>query len=259
MVAALTVTQQDSWPPRMLLTATGLTGSGILRIERVVAGQKTAVRGALDFIMTGDTSFVVVDAEAPFGVPISYVLTQNGTAAPTQGPYTLTLVGGKVALTDAITGQAAEVVLLAGEDRVRTAPSTVFNIDGKNRVISAPAGQFQTTYEYFTETTSGADSLRNLLTTATQGVIQQRQPGGYDGVDDYLAILSVADRRFSQDGSDDRRVWAVRVAQVDGWSQGVEARGYTYQDVADTYLGLTYADWDGDYATYLAAAQGDYS
>jgi hypothetical protein len=259
MVAALTATEQDSWPPRMLLAATGLSGGGFLTINRIEAGQRTPVRGANLIVMTGDPSYVVVDAELPFGVPVTYELIENGVTAPLQGPYTLTLPGGKVALTDAITGQASEVKILAIGDRTRDAPSTVFNIDAKNRIVSGPVGQFQTTVEYFTETTSAADALSNLLGTATQGIVQQRQPGGYDGVDDYLAVLSVADRRWSQDGSDPRRVWSVRVAQCDGWGANLEARGYTYQDVADAYTGLTYADLAGDYATYLLMAQGDYS
>jgi len=259
MVAALTVTEQDSWPPRMLAAATGLSGAGFLTIDRIVAGQRTPVRGANDIVMTGDPSFVVVDAELPFGVPVSYELVENGTAAPVQGPYTLTLPGGKVALTDAITGQASEVVILAVGDRAREAPSSVFNIDAKNRIVSGPVGQYRTTVDYFTETTSAADALANLLATCTQGIIQQRQPGGYDGVDDYLGVFGASDRRWSQDGSDQRRIWSVQVAQCDGWGANLEARGYTYQDVADVYTGLTYADLAGDYATYLLLAQGDFS
>lgn len=258
MVATLTVTEQDVWPPRMLITANGMTGMATTTINRVVAGQRTAVRAALE-VFAGTGPLVVVDAELPFGVPVSYELLDGDTVADTEGPFTLTLVGGKVALTDAITGQASEVVILAIGDRDREAPSTVFNIDGKNRVVSARTGQYRTTVDYFTETTSAADALENLLATCTQGIIQQRQPGGYDGVDDYLAVLGVADRRFSQDGSDQRRVWSVQVAQCDGWSYGLEARGYTYQDVADVYTGLTYADLAGDFATYLELAQGEFA
>lgn len=259
MVAALTVTEQDVWPPRMLLTATGLFGGGFLTINRMVAGQRTPVRGANSFVMTGDTSFVVVDAELPFGVPVSYELIENGVTSPVEGPFTVTLAGGKVALTDAITGQACEVTILAIDDRVREAPSSVFNIDGKNRVVSGRVGQFQATIEYFTETTSAADALSNLLANCTQGIIQQRQAGGYDGVDDHLAVLAATDRRWSQDGSDPRRIWSVRVAQCDGWGANLEARGYTYQDVADAYTGLTYADLAADFASYLLLAQGDFS
>jgi hypothetical protein len=37
------------------------------------------------------------------------------------------------------------------------------------------------------------------------------------------------------------------------------SRGYTLQDVADAYTGLTLADLAGDYATLLLLAQGDFS
>lgn len=258
MVATLTVTEQDTWPPRMLLTADGMTGSAVTTINRIVAGQRTAVRAAFE-VFVGTGPLVVVDAELPFGVPVSYEVVDGETVADTEGPFTVTLAGGKVALTDAITGQASEVTILAMDDRVREAPSSVFNIDGKNRVVSGRIGQFQATIEYFTETTSSADALADLLANCTQGIVQQRQAGGYDGVDDYLAVLAVSDRRWSQDGSDQRRIWSVRVAQCDGWSYGLEARGYTYQDVADVYTGLTYADLAGDFATYLLLAQGDFS
>lgn len=259
MVATLAAAEQDTWPPRVLLTASGLSIGNQTTIFRVVAGARTAVRGALA-VFVDSTALVVVDAEMPFGVPVTWVLHVNGADVDTQGPVTLTLAGGKVALTDAITGLAAEVAILSVSDRARDAPSTVFNIDGKNRIISGRVGQYRATVEYFVETAAGSNAVAALLGTCTQGIILQRSPDAsrYEGTDDYLAVLSAADRRFSQDGTDERRIWQVQVAQCDGWSNQLEARGYTYQDVADAYAGLTYADIAGDYLTYLALAQGDF-
>lgn len=245
------------YPPRVLLTATGLDIGQTITIYRVVAGQRTAVRGANAVTVTA-TSLVVIDAELPFGVPVSYVLTISGDDSTTAG-VTYALPSGKVAVTDAITGQAAEVVVLSWPDQVQDAVSSVFVVDRRNIVVSGGLGQYRSTIELFVETTAGSDVLDTLLNTCTAGLIQIRQPGGYDGVDGYLAILGATKSRWSQDGSDQRRIWSIEVAEVDGWPGSLLARGFTYADVTAKYVGLTYAQWGVDYPTYLQSMQGDYS
>jgi hypothetical protein len=247
-----------AWPPRKLLTVTGLSGATFVTVNRIVGGARTPVRD-LNFIFVGTTTTVVVDAELPFGLPVTYELIDNDVVTDTDGPYTTTLTGGKVALTDAITALAAEVVIFAHDDLAHDAEATVFQVDGANYVVSDKIGQPTATWEFYTETTTAHDDLMTLLRECTTGVFQQRQPGGYDGVDGYYAPLSVAVRRFSQDGSDERRITAVRMAETAGWHEGMLTRGYTLQDVADAYTGQTLADLAGDYATLLLLAQGDFS
>jgi hypothetical protein len=248
-----------SWPPRKLLTIAGLTPPVFLTVNRIVGGVRTPVRGLTnDFV--GSSTTVVVDSELPFGIPVTYELIIGSDGVEdTDGPATTVLTGGKVALSDAITTVAAEVVILAHDDLVHDAEGTVFQVDGANYVVSDRIGQPTATWEFYTETTTAHDNLMTLLRECTTGVFQMRQPGGYAGVDGYYAPLTVSVRRFSQDGSDERRITAVRMAETSAWFGELLARGYTLQDVADAYTGLTLADLAGDYASLLLLAQGDFS
>lgn len=258
MAVTITATEQDVYPPRVLLTVSGLTvGVSVVELRRVVAGAPATMRaGGIDALSTSET---VVDAELPFGVPVSWQVIDSvsGAVLDTDGPLTVALTGGKVAISDAITGQSAEVVILSWPARQRAAAATVYPIDGQNIVVSGGLAQYTATVVLFTETTAGAAALEQLLKSATSGIVQVRQGGGYDGVDAYWAILAADDLRFSQDGSDQRRTWQLDVAETSRWAPTLEARGYTLQDLADAYDGLTLTDLAGDYATLLDLAQAD--
>lgn len=412
MAVSFTAVEQDEYPPRVLLSLTGLTVGDSVELFRVVGGVRTAIRAGSDDAVT-DTSFLRIDAELPFGVPVTYLALVNGedyvydttrntfdataeswagegttavarvtspvhdgagslratktmssgldsirfndnqgtrdisAAGPTLAAWTLVpadaagtawharlelqdnafawnagtevaltpgtwtlisytppaglmancrsiglqfratgvnasqsvyidtvmqgtsplttaavtyvLPGGKVALSDAIAGDAAEVVILAWDEKDHDRDSTLFRVGGRNVAVVGDLGMFTSTIEFYVENTSSRDNLADLLASATEGVVQIRQPGGYDGVDSYLSILGAAERRFSQDGSDPRRIFAVRVAEVEAWGPTLEAAGFTLQDIADAYEGLTLADIDDDYATLLLLAQGDFS
>lgn len=255
--AALTATAVTTvWPPRVLLTATGLDIGSTVYIYRVVAGQRTLVRGT--GVPVTATTIVITDAEIPFGIGVTYVLTVVGDDATTTS-VSYTLPGGKVAISDAITAAAAETVVLSWPNQDQDAVASVFVVDRKNIVVHSGLGQYRSTVDLYTETTAGGDALDAVLNNATSGIVQIRQPGGYDGVDGYWAVLGVGKVRWSQDGSDQRRIWTVDVAEVDAWASGFSARGFTYANVITKYTGLTYANWGTDYATYLLAMQGDYS
>lgn len=243
-----TATLQDSWPPRVQIAVTGLSGGDQVEIYRQVSGALTAVRGGVLDDAT-DPAFIVVDAEFPFGVPVSWVVYVNGVAESVAGD-TYALPGGKVALSDAITGQAAEVIIANAGDKVYTRTSARFRVAGRNLVVAGPMGQAEGSYELLVETTSAADNVRQLVRNATQGILQIRQPGvsavtgdPYDGVDAYLAVDKATERRFSQDGSDPRRLVVIEWAETDGWAGSVVASGFTLQDIAD-YMdpGATLAD-----------------
>lgn len=258
MSGTLTVVLQDSWPPRHQITASGLSDD-TFNLYRVVGSARTLIRGAGEVYVYPETVFLVIDAELPFDVPFSYELqTADGTVQDTDGPHTVSLPGGNVALTDAITGLSAEVMIGAIDDLDRTATAAVYAVDGRNHVITAPLNQPQTVIECFTATLTARDNLRSLIAGATAGIIQCRGPSADYDVDAYYAVLATRERRFSADGSDPRRVTALTVAEVDGWPTDVEATGYTYADLAAVYTGLTYADLAADFATYLALAQGDF-
>jgi len=260
MAVTIDATEQDSWPPRVLLTVSGITvGVDTLELRRVVSGTAGTMRaGGLPAESTTET---VVDAELPFGVPVSWQVLNSATGAvlDTAGPLTVELTGGQVAITDAISGQAAEVIVTAWPSRDREAIASVFNVDNHNIVVSGGLGQYTATVQLYTETTAGGQALEALLMTCTSGIVQARQSGPYAGVDAYWAVLKASDVRFSQDGSDERRFWQLDVAETDRWAPTLEARGFTLQDVANAYAGLTLADLSADFATLIDLAQGDFS
>lgn len=253
-----TATAQSSWPARVLITVTGLNIGEVVTIYRSVAGERTAVRGAEGLTMT-DTSLVRVDGELPFGVPVTYVVVVDEDFEYTAGPTTYTLVGGKVAITDAISGNAAEVIISAWPTRSRSRVSSTYVVGGRNVVVSGTLAPTENEIELLTESDSSRENLIRVLEGATSGVVQVRQSGAYEDVDGYYAILDVGLRRFIQEGTDQRRVWTLSATEVESWASTLEAQGFTYADVADAYTGLTYADLALDYATYVALAQGDYS
>lgn len=254
--ATFTATEQATYPPRVLLTLADLTIGDDVALYRVVGGVRTAVRAGTAVDVT-DPSFLVLDAEIPFGVPVSYVATVNGVEYTTS-PVTYTLPGGKVALSDAITGLAAEVVVSAWPSQSYDPRSSVFRVAGRNIVVSTPTSMWTGSLELYVEATSSVENLRALIANATEGILQIRQPGGYDGVDAYFVAVGVAIRRYSQDGSDERRIIALDAVEVEGWAPALEAQGFTYADLEAAYTGLTYADLAGDYATYLLLAQATF-
>ena len=257
MAVAITATVQAVYPPRVLVSVTGLSVGNSVELFRVTGGERFALRAGTD-VSVGDTSFLRVDAELPFGVPVAYLAIVGGVEYAT-GAVTYTLPGGKVALSDAVGGAAAEVVILSWPDRIHDGVATLFRVGGRNVVVSGDLGQYTSTAEVYVDTTSSSANLEALLRDATEGVVQVRQPGGYDGVDAYLAVTAAAERRFSQDGSDQRRVWALIVAEVEGWAPVLEALGFTLQDIADAYTGQTLQDIADDHASLLAIAQADFS
>lgn len=250
----LTAQAVDTWPPRVMVAMTMLTTGDQVEVYRDAGAGRQLLRGGA--LITGDPSVLRFDGELPFGVPVRYVAVVNGATEYATPWVSYTLPGGLVALTDAITGQAAEVVILAWPDRTRSRDSSVFRVGGRSVAVLGPLGGAESTVELMTETTTARDQLVALLEQATEGVVQIRQPGGYDGVDTYVAVLDVVERRWSQDGTDQRRVTAVNVVEVEGWAPALEARGTTLQDLADTYPApLTLADVAADYPTLLAVAR----
>lgn len=255
---AITAVEQDDYPPRVLVSVTGLTIGDAIELYRVVGGERTLVRAGSDDAVP-DTSFLRTDAELPFGVPVSYVAVVNETTEYATSSTTYVLPGGKVAMSDAITGTAAEVIIMAWDAREYDRQATVYKVGGRNVVVSADLGMFEADIDIYVDTTSATESVLSLLRVATEGVIQIRQPGGYDGIDCYVSVLRAAERRHSQDGSDQRRYWTLAVAEVEGWAPALEAQGTTLQDIADAYTGLTLDDLSDDYATLLAIAQAEFS
>jgi len=234
--ATLSVVVQDTYPDRLLLTVQGLVDGNTFSITRRVAGStvRVPVRGADNLPMTSDAA-VFVDAEEPFGVELTYTLTIDGIDAESE-LVTVTLAGGKVALSDAIAGNAAEVVILAWPDKSYEVPGSVFKVPGRNIVVSGQAGGWEGGLELVTETNDARANVIDLIGSATSGILQIRQAG-----------------------SDPRRVLALDVVEVEPWAPGLASSTFTWADVAAAYTGETWADLAADYGSWLEVAQGDFS
>lgn len=253
--ATLTVDQQDVYPPRVLVSVTDLTLGDAVAIYRSVAGVRSLVQGASSVSVT-DPSFLRIDAELPFGTPVSYVAVVNGVEY-TSSPVTYTLPGGKVVISDAISALAAEVVIWAWPRKTRNWQATTYRPAGRNVVVQGAVSEPESDIELYTDAYSSTENLIELLQNATQGIVQVRQPGGYEGVDGHYAVTGYGERRFSQDGSDEKRIHELHIVEVDGWAATFQALGFTYADLASVYSGLTYANVAADFPTYLKLSQAE--
>jgi hypothetical protein len=188
------------------------------------------------------------------------VLVVDNADVASATPVTVTLPGGKVVVSDAITGLAVETVITAWPDRVHDRPGTQYKVGGRTVIVSSPRGSGTEQVEFLTETESARQAMNDLLDTATSNIILVRQPGGYPGVDGFYAVTSDTESRVAQDGKLERRLWTMDLIGSDTWAPALEATATnTYQQVADAYDGLTYADLQGDFGTYLEIATFDWS
>jgi hypothetical protein len=203
---------------------------------------------------------VATDAEQPFGVLLTYYLTIDGFDNDT-ATITTNLSGGKVALTDAISGDSAEVVVLSWPSKKRTRKSSVFEVGGRNVVVSGHRSGFSGTIELFAETTDSVNGILDLIENATSSILQIRQSGTYDGFDSYISVLSDDEVRYSQDGSDERRILALEVVEVERWADVLGSSSEF--DLADIYAAFPppddLADLASAYATLLDISLGNFS
>lgn len=256
MAVAITADVRDTYPPHVLVAVTGLTASDVVTLYRVVAGERTAIRGSTDVTIV-DTSLVRVDAEFPFALPVRWLAVVNGSDEYLTDPETVELPGGKVALSDALTGASAEVVIWSHPEKRVEREASTFPVGGRTVAVLGQMAGASYSFEVMTETDSARANLDRLLRGATAGTVLVRQPGGYGDVDAYVAVLAATRRRVSQSGLDQRRVHALDVVEVEPWAASQEARGYTYADLAALFDGLTYADLEASYSTYLDLALAD--
>jgi hypothetical protein len=255
----ISVSQQSTYPPRVAVAVTGILASStqVLTVYRLVAGARTAVRGGVWTTDNVTDSFTVVDSEQPFGVPVRYVAAYGDVLGNiteiTSDPITLTIT--KPVLTDAITGQAAEVTISAWPEKTRSRAGSAMVAGGRQIVVSGPRSTATSTLELYTEFDSVRANLSSLLSNATSGIVQLRSPGGYSVDDAYLAVLSDTEHRWSQDGTDQRRTWSLEVVEVEGWPSVLTAKGYTLADLSTRFA--TYGTLQAAYGTYLDLAVAD--
>jgi hypothetical protein len=260
MAVAVSVATLGTYPPRLQVSVTGLTIGDAVTLYRNVGGDSEPVRGGSTASVTA-TAFVVNDNEQPFGAPFTYTAVVN-TTNYVSASQNVALPGGKVVLSDAITGAAAEVIISAWDEKTYTRPAAMYRAGGRNVVVSsANLGQFTADIELVTDSESSRVALFAVLDDPTEGVLQLRSADSttYDGVDCYIVVTDAREKRYSQRGDDQRRFWTLTLVEVEGWSDLLTPAGFTLLDLANAYTGLTLAAINSAYATLLAIAQADLS
>lgn len=242
MAVGITATVQANTPPRVLVSVTGLTIGDSLVIWRVAGGERTLMRaGWVEGV--ADTSYLRTDAELPFGQPLTYVVLVNGSTEYTSNTVTVNVADGKPVLSDAISGNAISVTIMSAPEPDRQRQASVFQVGGRNVVVSGEMGMYSGELVVKTDTAADREAMMALVANATEGVVQLRQPGGYDVDDGYLAVLASSQRRVSpRSGTDPRRLFSLSVVEVEGWAPALETTGTTLQDIADNYDVATIRD-----------------
>ena len=232
-------TAQSVFPPRNLVSATGLTGDDITTITlyRQVDTTLTAVRAASGISVTGQASFLRVDAEQPFGISLNYaaVLTDvNGTQWTVySGPITSTVSSDVI--SDAIRGIGAAVKIESPLEWKRDRDATQFNINGRIVVVGKPRSSRSGTLTVRTETDDDGDALNELLDNATEGTILVRKQTSLSRLDGTYALL---DDTESPNWYDEFRWFALNTVKADDWPDVMEAAGFTLQDIANNFSTL---------------------
>ncbi|MEW2300282.1 hypothetical protein AB0958_09905 [Streptomyces sp. NPDC006655] len=230
---------QSVFPPRNLVSATGLTGDDIVTatLYRQVGTTLTAVRAASGIDVTGQSALLRVDAEQPFGVSLNYaaVLTdmygQQWTVY--SGPIT-SMVTSDV-ISDAIRGVGAPVFIESWDDKKRTRDATTFNINGRIVVQGKKRGSAQATVTVSTDTDDDGDALQDVLDNATEGTILIRKQVTLSGVDNWLALLDDDEKRNWQTPY---RSWDLNTVETQAWPDVLEAAGFTLADIANNFSTL---------------------
>jgi hypothetical protein len=264
--SAITLTElTEAWPSRVRILASGLAEGQVVTVSRTTPSStvRTIVRGA-ELVEVDDSNLILNDLEQPYGTLLTYYLTIGGELDGVDNDtatITTTLEGGKVALTDAISGDAAEVVVLGWPSKRRERQSSVFAIGGRNIVVSGQRSGWSGTIEVFTETDESKANVLDMLDSATSGILQIRQSGVYDGVDSYFSVLVDEEQRYSQDGSDERRIISLDSVETTPWASALPSADlFDLDDIATVYFGLTLDDLEDDYpGTLLDIALGDFS
>ena len=230
---------QSVFPPRNLVSATGLTGDDIVTatLFRQVGTDLAAVRAASSVDVTGQSSLLRVDAEQPFGVSLNYaaILTDvNGQQWTVySGPITSTVTSDVI--SDAIRGVGAAVKIESPLGWKRDRDATQFNINGRIVVVGKSRSARSATITVRTETDADGDALNELLDNATEGTILLRRQTSLPRLDGTYALI---DDQEDPNWYDTYRWFQLNVVKSDDWPDVMEAAGFTLQDIANNFSTL---------------------
>lgn len=230
---------QSVFPPRNLVSATGLLGDDITTVTlyRQVGTTLTAVRAASGIDVTGTDALLRVDGEQPFGVQLNYAAFMtdvNGAVwVAYSGPITSTVASDVV--SDAVRGVGAAVHIESWPEKRRSRDATVFNCGGRLVVVGKPRSTAQSSITVSTDTTEDGDALQAVLNGLTEGVLLIRAQHTDSRVDTYQALVEDTERPNWQTPYSE---WDLSVAESAAWADVLEAAGFTLQDIANNYSSL---------------------
>lgn len=232
-------TAQSVFPPRNLVSATGLTGDDIVTatLYRQVGTTLTPVRAASGIDVTGQASLLRIDAEQPFGVGLNYAAVlvdlYGNQWTVYSGPITSTVTDDVI--SDAIRGVGVPVMIESWDDKKRTREATQFNINGRLVVVGKKRSAAQAVVTVSTDTDDDGDTLQDILDQATEGTILIRKQVTLSGVDGWLALLDDDEKRSWQTPY---RAWDLDTVEAEAWPDVLEAAGFTLQDIANNFSTL---------------------
>lgn len=223
---------------------------GTIDLYRVVDGARTPVRGAAGATPSAG-SMLITDNEAPFGVEVSYVLTQSfedGTIRETASGVAR-LHADLPWLTNPITGDGVALTIVDWPELAYAARHSIIPVAGRVApvAISDVRTSAASSMVVLTRTREQLVALRTLL--ATGDVILAR-PVCEAVEGDYLAVGDVSEARYRPTsprddprpaGSDWRRLVTLAVQAVDQPSPAIPATGDTLLDLSE-YVPGTLAD-----------------
>jgi hypothetical protein len=235
----IAVTAQSVFPPRNLVSATGLTGDDIVTVSllRQAGSDLDPVRAATEIDVTGQASLLRVDAEQPFGISLTYsaVLTDVNGAQWTITSASITSTVTSDVISDAIRGVGAAVKIESPLEWKRDRDATQFNVNGRIIVVGKPRSSRSGTLTVRTETDDDGDAMNELLDNATEGVVLVRKQTSLPRLDGTYALL---DDTESPNWYDEYRWFALNAVRADDWPDVMEAAGFDLQDIADNFTTL---------------------
>lgn len=236
---SITASVQNVFPPRVLISVTGLTTAGITTVTlyRQADTARTAVRAASAVDVSGQAALLRIDGEQPFGIALTYVAAlTDGTGARaeiTSNAVTCTVTSDVI--SDAIRGVGAAVKVESPLGWKRDRSATSFNVNGRIIVQGRPRSAKSATITVRTETDDAGDALNELLDSATEGTFLLRKQTSLTRLDGTYALL---DDQEDPNWYDEYRWWQLNVVQSDDWPDAMEAAGFTLQDIADNFTTL---------------------
>ncbi|MFI0900558.1 hypothetical protein [Streptomyces sp. NPDC020983] len=259
--ATISAAAQTTFPPRNLVTVSGLSADDIVTasIYQVVGDTRTAVRAGTSVDVGGHDVVLRVDAEQPLGVPIAYaadLVDVNGDVWTVTTTSSITSTVGGDVISDAVQGIGALCVIEAGWEKTRSRDASTSNIAGRLITVSRRRGGATATITVRTESDAESDAMHQVLQGATEGVLQIRKQVTMSRVDGYYAITDDTERPHWYD---EYTWWDLTTAESTSWPAGLEATGFTLADLAAVFpgtLGDLAAAFSGQ--TLLDLAQYDF-